>query len=210
MIEHQDLKYKTFLEKLIPTKNPNEMLGVRMGVLRKLVKSTPLSFLDERHKYHEENVLHVLMINEMTDFEDCLARVNDFLPVLDNWAVVDVFYPKVLTKDKTRLFGELEKWLKSEHEYIVRFGLNYLRVYYLEEGLDLVSEIRHQGYYVKMMQAWLVCDGFVKHWDKALSILKNQQLDLWVHNKSIQKGVESLRLSEREKEILKSFRQKRI
>lgn len=207
MKEHIDLKYKEFSAKLIPTLDKDRILGIRMPILRKLAKETDLTYLDSLpHAYHEENILHVLLINQMKDYDECLMRTREFIPYLDNWAVVDAFYPKVLLKDKDRTLSLIEECLVSEHEYSVRFGLNHLRIYYLDEGLELVTTIKHEGYYVRMMQAWLMCDGFIKEYDKAVKILHEQSLDPWVHNKSIQKAVESFRVSDETKEVLKGLK----
>lgn len=207
MKAYQDLKYREFIARLIPTLDKERILGIRMPVLRSLSKTMDKSFLDALpHEYHEENILHVLMINRIKDVEECLNRTLEFLPYLDNWAVVDAFYPKAFSNNQEILTHYIPQWVSSKEEYIVRFGLNLLRIYYLKEGLQLVTTVKHTGYYVQMMQAWLVCDGLIHYHDETKPLLINQKLNPWVHNKSIQKAVESLRISQEIKEGLKTLK----
>lgn len=207
MKEFIDLKYKEFSSKLIPNIDKDRILGIRMPILRKLSKTMDKDFLNQLpHDYHEQNVIHVLMINQIKDYNQMIEKVIEFIPYLDNWAVVDAFYPKSLTKDNERTLSYIQEWIQSDHEYIVRFGLNLLRIFYLEEGLKLVPTINHPGYYVNMMRAWLMCDGLIKHYDTAIKILQNNELDKWTHNKSIQKAIESYRISDSNKEYLRTLK----
>lgn len=207
MKQYQDLKYKSFIERLIPTYPKDKILGIRMPIIRELAKKTDVSFLDQLpHRYHEENLCHAIMINQIKDEEECLKRTKEFLSHLDNWAVVDVFYPRALFKNKKSFYQLVNECLESDDEYIVRFGLNLLRVYDIETGIDKIVEINHSGYYVQMMQAWLVCDGLISYWDKTIKLIESRLLHPWVHQKSIQKGFESRRLSTSQKDYLRTLR----
>ena len=84
LFKMQDLEYKSFHSKLIPTINPNTIVGVRVPLLRKYakeIKNCATEFLCVLpHKYYEENNLHAFLISEITDFEICIEILNKFLP----------------------------------------------------------------------------------------------------------------------------------
>ena len=214
----QDLSYRAFHTKLMPTVDPSRVIGVRMPALRQLAKEiaaepqTAAEFLAlPEHEYYEENNLHGLLINGMKDFEECTSALDAFLPQVDNWATCDLLKPgsfKRATKDQ--LLPHVRRWLASEHTYTCRFGVGVLMNYYLDEAfeprfLEWVGAIHSEEYYVNMGIAWYFATALAKQWEEAVKWVEEGRLTHWVHNKSIQKAVESYRVSEERKEYLREF-----
>lgn len=218
LFELQDISYKEFQSALVPNISKDMVIGVRIPQLRKLAKEIVKSgnyneFMQSLpHTYHEENHLHTFLIEEIKDCKECLIVLDNFLPYIDNWAVCDSLSPKVLKKDLNLLFVYIEKWIKSPKEYVCRFGILSLMRYFLEdktfkeEYLDMVSQIKSEYYYVKMMQAWFFATALSKQYDATIKILQQNKLSIWVHNKSIQKAIESKRISFEQKKELKQLR----
>ena len=216
----QDVKYRNFQMKLIPNSNINNMIGVRTPELRKIAKSMVKqgeyqSFLRELpHQYFDENQLHAFIISEIKDYDKCISYIQKFLPYVDNWATCDQMSPKVFKKKKEKLLKEIYNWINSKEVYVVRFSIGMLMQYYLDddfksEYLELVSNIKSDEYYVNMMIAWFFATALAKQYDDAVLYLENKKLDLWVHNKTIQKAIESNRISLERKKYLKSLKIKR-
>lgn len=213
----QDLKYKQFHSKLMPTINPEVILGVRTPDLRKLTKqlagtAEAEAFVKELpHHYYEENNLHGFLIEAMKDFDSCIAALNEFLPYVDNWATCDMMAPKVLKKELPRLYEWVKIWIASGETYTVRFGVNMLMKYYLDEAFlpeyaELVASITSEEYYVKMVVAWYFATALAKQYEAVLPVLTERKLDVWTHNKTIQKAVESYRITAEQKEYLKALK----
>ncbi len=215
----QDKKYRDFQSKLLPTINPDTIIGVRTPDLRsfakKLVKASKYqNFIDNLpHKYFDENQLHAFIISEIKDYDLCIKYVNDFLPYVDNWATCDQMSPKVFNKKHNSLIKEIKKWITSKKTYTIRFAIGMLMQHYLdddfkEEYLDLVSSVKSDEYYVNMMIAWYFATALAKQYDIAVSYIENNVLDTWVHNKTIQKAIESYRITLKHKEYLKKYKKK--
>ena len=217
LFERQDIKYRDFQAKLIPTVDPDKMIGVRTPELRKLAKQLIKSgdaaeFISELpHEYFDENQLHAFIISEMKDYEECIAEVNRFLPYVDNWATCDQLSPKVFKKHRAQLLGEIKKWIKSEKTYTIRFGIGMLMQHYLDEEFkpeypEMVAAVKSDEYYVNMMIAWYFATALAKQYEEVLTFIENKVLDKWTHNKTIQKSVESYRITPEQKEYLKGLR----
>ena len=219
LFEYQDEKYADFSAKLVPTLPREAFIGVRSPcykIIIRQIKELPPDILQDffnalPHKYHEENCLHIALINKMKAFDECLAELKHFLPYVNSWAVSDDLNPPVLKKNKQQLLPELENWIHSELPFTRRVGLLLLMKYFLDEDfkseyLELPSQIRSEEYYVNMMIAWLFAEALAKQWDAAVPYIKNKRLSPWVHNKAIQKACESFRVSPEHKEYLKTFR----
>lgn len=216
LFSKQDIIYKDFLAKLVPNIDLNSIIGVRTKEIRdyakELVKEDYLVFLKELpHKYFEENQLHAFIISEIKDYDECIAYLNTFLKYIDNWATCDQLSPKVFKKNTDKLLDQINIWIKSSKIYEVRFGINMLMKYYLDsnykkEYLELVSKIKSNEYYINMMIAWFFATALVKQYDDAITYLENKKLDKWVHNKTIQKAIESYRITNAQKEYLKSLK----
>ena len=214
LFELQDEKYRDFHARLMPNIEKDRIIGVRVPVLRafaKKIKPQAEDFLKKLpHEYYEENNLHAYLIAEIADFDSCIAELNRFLPFVDNWATCDGMKPKCFKKNKEKLLPEIEKWLKSKHEYTVRFGISMLMTHFLDEDfdekyLDAVSQIRSDKYYINMMIAWYFATALAKKWDAAVKYLEEGRLSEWVHNKAIQKAQESYRITEKQKAYLKNL-----
>jgi len=219
LFELQDIKYRDFQVKLIPNISLNNVIGIRTPNLRKLAKELVKenqykSFLEELpHKYFDENQLHAFIISEIKDYEECMTYINKFLPYIDNWATCDQMSPKAFKKNKDKLLNEIKKWLKSSKTYTIRFGIGMLMQHYLdadfkEEYLKMVSSIKSDEYYVNMMIAWYFATALAKQYEKAVIYLENNELDTWTHNKTIQKAVESYRITPAQKEYLRKLKRK--
>ena len=213
----RDPAYQAFQSKLIPTIDPQTVIGVRMPALRKLAREiagTPVAegFLQELpHRYYEENNLHGLLISAIPDYDGAVAALETFLPYVDNWATCDLLSPKAFRKHPPELRKQIRRWVEDAHTYTVRFGLGMLMSFYLDEGfqmedLDLAAGVRREEYYVKMMAAWYFATALAKQYDAALPYLRQRRLDRWTHNKTIQKAVESYRITPEQKDELRSLR----
>lgn len=212
-----DEGYKAFHSKLMPTINPDTIIGVRVPALRKFAKDFAKTadaavFLHELpHRYYEENNVHGFLIEAKKDFAEVISDLNTFLPYVDNWATCDMMTPKVFKKHHEELYPHILEWLGSDHTYTIRFGIGMLMKFYLEEHFDknhlnLVSSIRSEEYYVNMMIAWYFATALTKQYDATLPYLETQTMDAWTHNKAIQKARESYRITTEQKEYLNTLK----
>ena len=219
LFKMQDKKYREFQAKLMPTVAPDTIIGVRTPELRKyakqLIKSGETAeFLTELpHDYFDENQLHAFIISDTKDYEKCIEEVNTFLPYVDNWATCDQLSPKVFKKHKEKLLGEIKKWMKSKKTYTMRFGIGMLMQHFLDEDFkpeypEVIAGIRSDEYYVNMMIAWYFATALAKKYEQVLPFIENGSLDAWIHNKAIQKSVESYRISPEQKQYLRSLKRK--
>ena len=220
LFKMQDMDYRDFNSKLIPTVDKESMIGIRTPDLRKYAKqlgksSDVIEFLQTLpHKYFDENQLHAFIISEIKDFNSCVDKVNEFLPYIDNWATCDQLSPKVFKKHHKELIAYIKEWLESDKVYTVRFGIGMLMEHFLDEDFDIsyletVSNIRSDEYYVNMMIAWYFATALAKRYENIIPFIEKRSLDIWTHNKAIQKAVESYRISNEKKEYLKSLKIKK-
>ena len=219
LFELQDKKYGELTAKLNPTVDPDTVIGVRLPTLRSLAKELIKGGLSEGflselpHTYFDENMLHALILCEERDFEKATQRIEAFLPYADSWAITDTLSPKAYAKYPDRLPQYIDKWLNSDMPYTVRFGILCLMKYFLndlfeERYLYMVCDVHSEEYYVNMMRAWYLATALAKQYDAAIKPLENNILDRWTHNKTIQKAVESYRVSDEHKAYLKTLRRK--
>ena len=215
----QDLKYKEFHKRLIPTIDEDTIIGVRIPALRALVKEFSATeeaaeFMKELpHPYYEENYVHAFLIEKIKGYDTCIRELDKFLPYVDNWATCDSMAPKVLKKHLPELMDKIKEWLASDQIYTVRYGIGLLMKFYLDEAfeekyLQMVADVQSEEYYINMMIAWYFATALAKHYEKALSYLEEQKLDVWTHNKTIQKAVESHRITPEQKAYLKTLKRK--
>lgn len=211
----QNLQYKEFHQKLIPTVEHKRIIGIPVPLLRVYAKNMGeyrSRFLRQLpHTYYEENMLHGLILSMEKDMDVCLEAVNQFLPFVDNWAVCDSMRPKCFAPNKPRLLLEIQKWISSEQTYILRFAIEMLMVHFLgrdfkEEYLAWVAAVTHDDYYVNMMIAWYFATALAKQWESALPFIREGKLSSWIHNKTIQKAVESYRITKEQKMELKRYK----
>jgi len=216
----QDLEYQKFQSKLIPNVPPETVIGVRTPALRKLAKELskePLAgefMTNLPHQYLEENSLHGFLIETIRDYDETIRALDAFLPYVDNWATCDLISPKVFRKHLPELYAQIPLWLRSPHPYTIRFGEGMLMRWFLDEPsfrpevLELAASVRSEEYYVNMMTAWFFATALTKQYDAALPYIEGRVLDVWVHNKTIQKAAESYRVSPERKAYLKTLKVK--
>jgi len=214
LFELQDLKYRDFQCRLMPTVNPDTVIGVRTPELRKLAKEFSKMPEAEKflkilpHKYYEENNLHGFLIETIRDYNQAIEAVNAFLPYVDNWATCDLMSPKVFKRHLPELLEQIKVWIKSGRTYTIRFGIEMLMSFYLDEQfkpeyLELAADVKSQEYYVNMMIAWYFATALAKQYDAALPYIEQHRLEPWTHNKAIQKAIESYRITDEHKEYLR-------
>lgn len=216
-LENKDDKYADFNLKLMPGMAREKVIGVRTPILRKLAKKYKNhpdveSFLNELpHSYFEENQLHGFIISEYTDFDRCIQEVDKFLPHIDNWATCDQTSPKVFKKNTDKLKKHIYRWLESDKTYTIRFAIGMLMQHYLDEYFDevyleKVSGIVSDEYYVNMEIAWYMATALAKKWDATIVYLEEKKMGKWVHNKTIQKAIESYRITDDQKQYLRTLK----
>ena len=216
LFKSQDKKYRDLQIKTIPNVSPDTIIGVRTPELRniskELVKEDYSSFLNDLpHKYFDENQLHAFTISLLKDYDECVMYINKFLPYVDNWATCDQMSPKVFKKNTDKLLKQIKIWIKSNKTYTIRFGVGMLMKYYLGDNfkldyLNMVSNIKSDEYYVNMMIAWFFATALAKQYDLVIKIIEDKKLDKWTHNKTIQKAIESYRITALQKEYLRSLK----
>lgn len=218
LFEMQDLEYKEFQLKLMPGVERDTVIGVRTPALRKLAKDIFKEggyedFLSEMpHYYYDEMNLHGFILCEMKDYDTVILEINRFLPYVNNWATCDIVSPKkAFSKNTDKLLVEIKKWMESELTYTIRYGIEMLMSFYLDdkfnsEYLKLVSEVKSDEYYVNMMIAWYFATALAKQYEATIPYIENHVLDDWTHRKTIQKARESYRITPEQKEYLKSLK----
>ena len=217
LFELQDLKYRDFHSKLMPETDKETVIGIRTPVLRKFAKefagtSEAEAFLRQLpHRYYEENNLHMMLITGIKDYEKCMEEIQRFLPCLDNWATCDYPAPKCFARHKDQVLEEAKRWISSGETYVIRYGIGMLMRLFLDEDfsseyLEMAAAVQSQEYYVNMMIAWYFATALAKQWDATVPYIEQHKLSDWVHRKTVQKAVESYRITPEQKEYLKGFR----
>ncbi len=218
LISLKEDNLKKFSASLIPNIESERILGIRLPLIRKtasaltdtereeLLKSLP-------HCYHEEYQLHSFVICKTQDYGECVSQLEEFLPYVDNWAVCDSIRPECFKKNRKRLLSDIDRWLKSEHIYTKRFAIEMLMVHFLDGDfspciLKRVADVKSGDYYLDMMVAWFFATALAKRWDESIPYIENRRLDTWVHNKTIQKAIESYRVPDENKALLRTLKLK--
>ena len=189
LFEMQDLEYKAFHSRLMPTISPETIIGVRTPALRKFAKEMAKygdldAFMSKLpHEFYEENNLHGFLIESMKDFDKCMDEVDRFLPYVDNWATCDMMRPKIFKKNPQKLLPKIEAWMASGETYTVRYGIGMLMTYFLDEEFDVkyvkdVAAVESEEYYVKMMVAWYFATALAKQWDEVIPFIEKGVLDI--------------------------------
>ncbi len=213
----QDKSYKEFHSKLMPTIDPDTIIGVRTPVLRKFANEISATdsakdfIITLPHSYYEENNLHSFLISSIKDFDVLICEVEKFLPYINNWATCDSLRPKAFAKNHGKLLPYVMKWLDSDLVYTKRFAIGILHSYYLDdkfkpEFIKIVSKIESDEYYINMMIAWYLATALSKQYDSTIPYLESNKLSKWVHNKTIQKSIESFRITDKQKDYLRTLR----
>lgn len=213
----QDAGYQAFQCRLMPTVPPEKVIGVRIPALRALAKElagTPEAedFLARLpHRYYEEDNLHGFLLEQIKDYDTALARVEAFLPWIDNWATCDTTSPKVFARHTDRLLEPVRRWISSDQTYTIRYGLEMLMRYYLDdlfrpEYLEWAAGVESEEYYVQMMVAWFFATALAKQPDAAWPWVARPRLSPWVRAKAVQKALESRRITPEQKQALRALR----
>lgn len=213
----KDEKYREFHKKLIPTVDENTVIGIRTPALRKYAKEvsgTPGAVIFMQtlpHEYYEENNLHGMLIETMKAYDECIAYLDEFLPYVDNWATCDLISPRVFKKHKDELLVKIKEWMASDRVYTIRFGMEMLMTHFLDEDfkpeyLGMAANVHSEEYYVNMMIAWFFATALAKQYEASLPYIENHCMDRWTHNKTIQKAIESYRITDEQKRYLKSLK----
>ena len=220
LFELQDLKYRDFHSKLMPETDKETVIGIRTPVLRKFAKefagtSEAEAFLRQLpHRYYEENNLHMMLITGIKDYEKCMEEIQRFLPCIDNWATCDYPAPKCFARHKDQVLEEAKRWISSGETYVIRYGIGMLMRLFLDEDfsseyLEMTAAVQSQEYYVNMMIAWYFATALAKQWDATVPYIEQHKLSDWVHRKTIQKAVESYRITPEQKIYLRTLRVKK-
>lgn len=215
LLEKSEEKYRKFSQSLLP--NINNVLGVRLPVLRKIAKKIYSqtdwkTFLSQTEfDYMEEIMLQAMVIGLVKDEpQNILKLVKDFVPKIDNWSVCDCFCSglKFTNNNKELVWNFIQPYFKSDKEYDIRFGFVMLLVYFVESSyigkcLKLIDEFNDSRYYAQMACAWALSICYIKFPQETFVYLQKSNLDNWTFNKGIQKICESLRIDKDTKSMLK-------
>lgn len=211
-----DDEYRKFHSRLMPTVDGNRIIGVRTPVLRKFAagidEEAAKSFIRQLpHKYYEENNLHAFLLEKIGDFDRAMAETERFLPYVDNWATCDMLRPKCFNGNEEKLIPIAERWLSDTGTYVKRYGIVTLMKCVGEEHFDekllkLVADVESDEYYVKMAVAWFFATSLTKRQQETIVFLRENPLDVWTHNKAIQKALESNIITKEQKEYLKTLK----
>ena len=213
----QDIEYRNFNSKIIPNVDIDKMIGIRIPELRKIAKEMVKTgeykkFIKELpHTYYEENTLHSCILSLIKDIDELIWEIDKFLPYIDNWATTDALSPKVFKKYPDRILDKVKEWINKKDEYAVRFGVVTLLNFYLDDNFseeinDLVSSINRDEYYINMAIAWYFSYALIYQYDKTIYLFEEKKLSPWIHNKAIQKAIESFRINNNIKEYLKTLK----
>lgn len=222
LFQFKDAKYGDFIAKLVPTEPREKFIGVRSPCYKKIIRLVNELPADEiktfmqnlPHQYHEENALHMSLINGIKNYDDAVTELEKFMPYVTNWAVSDSISPKAFEKNKDKLIVKIKSWIEDDYAYTKRIAMLLIKKYFLDEEfrpeyLEWAAKIRSGEYYVNMMTAWLFADALVAQWDSTIPFIQQNKLDDWTHNKAIQKARESFRITAEQKEYLKSLKKGR-
>lgn len=219
IFELADEKYKEFHSGLCP-ETPN-IVGVRVPILRDYAKELfkeadwKETIKEIDNEYYEEIMLQGMLIGQAKkeDINIILKYVESYVPKIDNWAICDVFCAglKITKKYKKEMWSFIQKYLKSDKEFEIRFAVVMILDYYIEEeylqyDFEIFEKIEKDDYYVKMAVAWAISICLIKSYDETIEYLKHAKLNTWTYNKAIQKAIESYRISDEKKECLKKMK----
>lgn len=216
----QDLQYQKFHSSLLP--GVENVIGVRMPLLRKLAKEILKgdwqnylhSALSEISTYYEEDIIQALIIGtSKLSLQERHAYIKEFVPKINNWAVCDLFCStlKEAQSYPNEYWNLLTSYANSKNAYDSRFLavmlLNHFTCdEFVEDALQILQTIKHEDYYVKMGVAWALSIFYIKQPQLTLPLLQQNDLDIFTHNKAIQKIRESFRVSKEDKEMLKGLK----
>ena len=216
LFKNQDEAYRQMQVRLLPNIAPDTIIGVRTPVLRGIAKEMEdrYHFLKALpHSCFEENQIHCFLLEREKDFGFVISEIERFLPYVDNWATCDQLRPRCFQKNRKTLLPYIRKWIASDEPLTIRFGIGMLMVHFLDDGydktlLELPASVDSEEYYVRMMIAWFFATALAKQYADALPYITTHRLDKWTHNKTIQKAIESDRVTPEHKKELVGYRLK--
>ena len=213
--KYQEDDLQKFSNSLIPNSN---ILGIRNPILKdiakRMVKEKYFSYFNEKHYYHEEFMIHAFMFIYIKDKELVYKEIDKFVPMISNWAMCDALMNvKIIDKNRDYFYPLINKYKKQKSEFKIRFVLvmllsHYLVDEYIDDVFDIIENSYVDKYYAKMAKAWLIAECMIKYRDKTLEFFNNTNIDSWTFNKAIQKACESFRVSDSDKEYLRSIKRK--
>ena len=219
LFELQDKKYQEFQKGLCP--GVDNIIGIRVPILRnyakELLKKYDFKEIMESIKdnYYEEIMLRGMLIGgAKEDFDVVIKYIEAFIPKIDNWAICDTFCTglKITKKHKDEMWIFIQKYLKSKKEFEVRFCVVMILGYFideehLEENFKIFNNIKVDKYYVQMAVAWAISICLIRYYDRTVKYLqKEANLDNFTYNKSIQKAIESYRITDEQKDYLRKMK----
>lgn len=219
--EISDKKYQDFHSSLCP--GTENIIGVRVPILRNYAKELfkekdwKETIKEIDNEYYEEIMLKGMLIGQAKteDINIILKYVEEYVPHIDNWAICDVFCAglKITKKYKKEMWNVIQKYLKSDKEFEIRFAIvmildYYIEEEYLKENFEIFEKIKCDEYYVKMAVAWAISICLIKFYSVTIEYMKTSKIDSWTYNKAIQKAIESYRITEENKKILREMKKK--
>ncbi len=216
LFDSRDEKYAAFSRRLLPETAPEQVIGVRVPVLRayaKKFRGTPDAevFMHELpHAYHEENQIHMFLINEEKDYIMAMSQLEDFMPYIDNWAVCDNYSSGAFKKHPVEALGHIRKWIAGGRTYSVRYGIGLLMADYLDgffepEYIGIVAAVDSEEYYVNMMCGWYLATALAKQPESALPYYTGCRMNETVWKMAVRKSIESFRIPDDTKEMLRTL-----
>ena len=215
LFSNLDLKYKEFHSSLVP--NISDFIGVRIPNIKKiayeLTENEIINYLNiDNYGYYEEKMIYAFCLSRIKDYKTFIYYLEKFVPMIDNWAICDSASAsfKIINKNKLEFFDYICKYKNSNKEFELRFLVVCLLNYYLNDNLndvvDIINNIDVDYYYVDMAIAWLISIMFIKDRTFTLNYLRNNNLKKFIYNKSIQKILESKRVKNEDRNILKDMK----
>lgn len=215
LLDLKDEEYRKFTLKLIPNIEENKVIGVRAPKLREIVKKelknieSKEKYLNQltEFKYFEEYNIYMYILEKEKDLEKAIYRIKEILPFIDNWATCDISSPKVFKKYPKEVYRFAKECINSDKPYIKRYGIGLLLSNRLYDYTDLVINSEdNDEYYVKMVKAWYLSMALVYNYEKTIKYFEEKKIDKWVHNKALQKAIESRQIDINVKEYLKKLK----
>lgn len=215
LLDLKDEEYRKFTLKLIPNIEENKVIGVRAPKLREIIKNelknieSKEKYLNQLNefKYFEEYNIYMYILEKEKDLNIAINRIKEILPFIDNWATCDISSPKVFKKYPKEVYRFAKECINSDKPYIKRYGIGLLLSNRLYDYTDLVINSEdNDEYYVKMVKAWYLSMALVYDYEKTIKYFEEKKIDKWVHNKALQKAIESRQIDINVKEYLKKLK----
>ena len=215
LLDLKDEEYRKFTLKLIPNIEENKVIGVRAPKLREIVKKelknieSKEKYLNQltEFKYFEEYNIYMYILEKEKDLNIAINRIKEILPFIDNWATCDISSPKVFKKYPKEVYRFAKECINSDKPYIKRYGIGLLLSNRLYDCTDLVINSEdNDEYYVKMVKAWYLSMALVYNYEKTIKYFEEKKIDKWVHNKALQKAIESRQIDINVKEYLRKLK----